>query len=368
MLKNFCKLNLTPQNCFKFIYKLTTIVGQTPNWDFSKNSPIKTKILLKIFIYTLYLVLNVVFVLKMQLAIRSFKSIVLYLIISKNVLITLQTMLITFYCCSKKWTILMPHLIKCLYKQSEIDYKICVQFLTCNFLFLIPFIGQIYVSTLNINWTYITYTIFFLSLFNEYLNFLNGCTIFNILWIFNKNYLQLTNLLKLKYGNRQQINYDLTNLIEIYTNFQTTNKYALIFNQLFGNIMLIKCFTVGIHLLSTFFNNTAFFSPNFDISPNDLMQFFINNSISINNFISISILLFSYQTVQNNARIVPNYCFRIIEKCFQQKICHILCFSLVREENLPFSANRFFFLNKGAIFGLLSNVITYLIVAIQMKM
>lgn len=146
-----------------------------------------------------------------------------------------------------------------------------------------------------------------------------------------------TNLLMEEYG---KTNYNLNNLNKIYIKYKITNKYTDIFNKLFGNILLIKFFTVGIHLLSSFFSNTAFFAQH-QIPHNDLVQFLINNCISINNFISVAILVFSYQTVQTNARILPNYYFRIVEKCFQHhKLSHILCFSLILDLEKIYNLQR----------------------------
>lgn len=185
------KKNLSSQNCFKFIYTLTTVVGQTPGWNFDKNSPKERAFVFKLYVLCLYAILIVINALKINETVKRLKSMVLYFIVTKTCMVTLQMLVIVYYCWSQKWKDLMIFLVKSLHKRNGTDYKICVQFLIGNFLFLIPFVGQIYFSFRNISWNIYTIIIFLISLSNEYFIFLNGCTIFSILWVFNKNYLHL---------------------------------------------------------------------------------------------------------------------------------------------------------------------------------
>lgn len=370
---------------FKFIYKLATIFGQTPTWNFELNIPsasnsvlYKNRLVLVI-IVQLFNLASTILVIKLIIRDFAVESIYLTIIIAKESIIIIQLFAICIISQSKKWTILMTFITKninqLLYDKNIKLHKVIIHFITGNFLFLIPFVAQQYVTykyctfdenlTSDLIWTIWIYFKFL----TEYANFINFCIVYNLLWILNSNYIQILQILKNNFMKNNIYTSNSNGLMNFFNKYTENNEYATIVNDLFGNIILIKLFSNGLILLDGFFHlltlsdiqiTSTFFK--------DYFYYFRDGFFAINNFMQTIVLMYSYHIVQNNANYIPNYFYKIVDELqMSENEKNILLIRIINCSGPTFTANRFFLLNKGTIFALVANTLTYLIVVIQMR-
>lgn len=369
------KFGLTPQNSFKYIYKLTTLWKLTPYWNFKMNHPGEWNLLL-IFHSILVVCLNIGFFVAnyyktKRLLGKNLLKIERVVLTGRTVAAFTETTLALLHCWRKSWQPLLKYVVRCLGEQRQSNQQIGYQFLLGNFLFFMSIVLQVYVNCVIFKPTVISFLTFFLTFYYDYTNFLNGCTVYNILWVLNNNYIHLGELLKKNYlGNREQ-SANVRTLQEIYVKYKETNDFGALLNGLLGNVILFKLFSVAALLLMTLYSDASIFSElkRHGSLSRSTVQTLLNNCPATCNFMSILVLLFAYHTIQENALKVHFYLYDILQEHYgRSDICRRLsCVVVNNQRGCTFSANQFFLLNRGTLFGLISNVFYYLIVIIQSK-